>query len=71
MKIKSTVMLAATLAVGLVAVYALSSGPAVYLAERGVVSHRAIQTTYTPLLAAVDQTDAYHAYIRWWFKQSH
>jgi hypothetical protein len=64
---KSKIMLAGALVVGLLLAYAFSSGPAVYMGERGVIPRRAIQVTYKPLLAVVGNTDAYHKYIRWWY----
>ena len=66
---KNRVMLTGTLLVGLLAVYAFSSGPAVYLGERGMISRHVIQATYQPLLAVAGHTDAYHGYINWWYKK--
>jgi hypothetical protein len=66
---KHRVMLTGALLVGLLAGYAFSSGPAVYMGERGVISRHAIQTAYRPLLAVAGNTSVYHGYINWWYKK--
>jgi hypothetical protein len=65
MKIKRTLVIG--LLVGLPLAYAFSSGPAVYMGERGWIPQRTIQNTYRPLLAVVGNTDTYHKWIRWWY----
>jgi hypothetical protein len=68
---KQRVMLTGALLVGLLAVYAFSSGPAVYLGERGMISRHVIQATYRPLLAVTGHSGVCHEYIMWWYKKGH
>lgn len=68
---KSKTFLVGASAVGFLLVYALSSGPAVYLGERGLISRHIIQAAYRPLVAVVGGTPIYHEYINWWYKQGH
>ena len=44
--------------------YFLSSGPAVYLRERGVLSKQFVRAVYTPLIGIDD--DRFDSYVRWW-----
>jgi hypothetical protein len=49
---------------GLLVVYILSSGPAVYLRERGVLSKQVVRVVYTPLIGIDD--DRFDGYLGWW-----
>jgi len=45
--------------------YVLSSGPALYLRERGVVSQRTINIVYMPLFP-LEHGIVFEAYLDWW-----
>ena len=47
-----------------VVLYVLSSGPAVYLRERGFVSKQVVITIYAPLIGV--DSDRLDSYIHWW-----
>ena len=47
-----------------VVLYVLSSGPAVYLRERGFVSKQMVRVIYTPLIPF--ESGSFESYIGWW-----
>ena len=47
--------------------YLLSSGPAVYFRERGVISKQLVRTIYTPLIGVDDER--FDGYLGWWVEK--
>src|SRR5690349_18059663 len=58
------------LCISLMLAYALSSGPAVYFAQRGFVSFRVIRAAYAPLLAVAKYSGSYYRYTNWWIEKA-
>jgi hypothetical protein len=52
---------------GLLVLYILSSGPAVYLRERGVISKQVVRAVYMPLIGIDD--DKFDGYLGWWIEK--
>ena len=48
--------------------YVFSSGPALYLRERGVVSQRTIDIVYMPLFP-LEHWNVSEAYFKWWVEK--
>jgi hypothetical protein len=51
----------------LVVFYILSSGPAVYLQRKHIISPRVIVVVYFPLTFAEHHCAPFDAYLNWWF----
>jgi len=68
---KSKRALIALSCLGILSAYALSSGPAVYLGERRLVSFRAIRIAYAPLLTVAKYSGSYYNYTCWWAEMAH